>query len=109
MLADFSSRSARRSIRHSQRVTRLDLPGTSTVFQPVSAQIGHFGGAAVPESMGPLLKISPIARPKLWILSLANLTCSQDFHNCCTRKAALHRSSRFQRSRALVFLLNTNY
>src|SRR5215813_495645 len=94
MLADFSSRSARRSIRHSQRVTRLDLPGTSTVFQPVSAQTGHLGGAAVPETMGPLLKISPIAHLKLWILSLTNLTCSQVFHSRCTKAAALRRDCR---------------
>src|SRR5215470_16727430 len=94
MFADFSSRSVRRSLRHSQRVTRLDLPGTATVFQPVSAHTGHLGGAAVPETMGPLLKISPIAHPELWILSLTNLTCSQVFHSLCTKSAALRRNRR---------------
>src|SRR5215469_18955608 len=104
MLADFSSRSVRRSIRHSQRVTRLDLPGTSTVFQPVSAQTGHLGGAAVPETMGPLLKISPIARLKLWILSLSNLTCPQDFHSLCTNSAEPRRNCRSNQSQVMVLV-----
>src|SRR5215471_2654034 len=47
ILAALNSFAVRSPTQHSQRLTRLDFPGTGTVFHPVPEQTGHCAGAVV--------------------------------------------------------------
>src|SRR5215472_6666292 len=91
MFAVSSSRAARASIRHWQRVTRLLTPEASILFQPVPPQAGHAGEDCGVERDAMEIsakKHSTNLQAEQPIFATENLGCAQDSHSECTPSVA---------------------